>query len=319
MRLFSFEIHSFEQPSSIRSLFPVLTDISVSDLRIFPMINRYYFPALSVTLICIAVGFIPDKGHRKSLFNGKDLTGWDTYIGPPFDSVQNKFSGSPAGLNNDSRRIFSVVTADGKGALRVSGERFGGISTKESFENFHLQLEFKWGNLKWAPKKNNARDSGLLYHAVGPHGADGNFWMRSHEFQIQEGDCGDYWGVAGGTAHVPATPRGEKDFIYDPSGPMLLFSDKSETGRHCIKSPDAEKPSGEWNTIDLYCVGDTSVHVINSVVTMVLYQLAQQDSDRTTPMTKGKIQLQSEGAEIFYRNISIEKIRRIPQPVLDRK
>ena len=42
------------------------------------------------------------------------------------------------------------------------------------------------------------KDSGLLYFAVGNHGADYGAWMRSQEFQIQEGDCGDYWGVAGG-------------------------------------------------------------------------------------------------------------------------
>ena len=103
--------------------------------------------------------------------------------------------GLQLGLNTDPERVFSVTKEDGKPALRISGKKFGGISTQQSFKNYHLQLEFKWGKLKWHPKRNAKRDSGLLYHAVGTHGADGGFWMRSQEFQIQEGDCGDYWGV----------------------------------------------------------------------------------------------------------------------------
>jgi hypothetical protein len=116
-----------------------------------------------------------------SLFNGKDLTGWDVYIGPAYDTLTKQFAGEPLGLNNDPLKVFSVVSEDGKPAMRVSGERFGGISTVKEYKNYHLRLEFKWGTLKWHPKRNAKRDSGLLYHAVGEHGADGRFWMRSQE------------------------------------------------------------------------------------------------------------------------------------------
>ena len=34
------------------------------------------------------------------------------------------------------------------------------------------------------------------------------------------------------------------------------------------------------------------------------------------PLTKGKIQLQSEGAEVFYRDIKIEPIEEIPADLL---
>lgn len=269
---------------------------------------------LLVAAVCISAA--PNQRQSKKLFNGKDLKGWDTFVGPVYDTVANKFTGKAQGLNVDPGKVFSVVTEDEAGALRISGERFGGISTKAAFENFHLRLEFKWGIKKWHPKKNNARDSGLLYHAVGPHGADGNFWMRSHEFQIQEGDCGDYWGVAGGTADIPARKKGENEFVYDPSSSILTFSSTSETGRHCIKHPDAEKPSGEWNVIDLYCMGDTSVHMVNNVLNMILHNLRQEDNGDFSRLTKGKIQIQSEGAEIFYRNITIANIDRIPEKIL---
>jgi hypothetical protein len=266
----------------------------------------------------ILFSFSSDKRNSRSLFNGKNLNGWETYVGPPYDTLQKKFTGKAPGLNVDPFRVFSVAETDGKNAIRISGEHFGGISTKDAFENYHLRLEFKWGKKKWHPKKNDARDSGLLYHAVGPHAADGNFWMRSQEFQIQEGDCGDYWGVAGGIADIPARKSDKDQYVYDPSAPLLTFRDKSPIGRRCIKNPDAEKPSGEWNVIELYCVGDTSVHVVNGVVNMILYNLSQANAGDSTPLTKGKIQIQSEGAEIFYRNISIENIRRIPGTLLSR-
>lgn len=282
------------------------------------MYNQRFQTILLIISLVLLTSYSPVVGLRKqSLFNGKDLSGWDTYVGPAYDTLEQKFKGSPIGLNLDPDRVFSVVEADGKPALRISGEKFGGISTKQSFHNYHFQLEFKWGKLKWNPKKNSKRDSGLLYHAVGEHGADGGFWMRSQEFQIQEGDCGDYWGVAGGIADVPATKRDGRQFIYSPGSPLLTFSEKGINGRNCIKSPDAEKPSGEWNTIDVYCYGDTSVHVVNGIVTMVLYNLRQLDGGREKPLTAGKIQLQSEGAELFYRKLWLENINEIPKDLLN--
>ena len=266
-----------------------------------------------IALITLA-GFVSLK--KKSLFNGKDLSGWDVYIGPLYDSVKKDFSGDPIGLNRDPHHVFSVVTEDGKPAIRISGENFGGISTAEEFENYHLRLEFKWGQLKWMPKRGAKRDSGILYHAVGAHATDWLFWMRSQEFQIQEGDCGDYWGCGGAFATVPAIKLSEDKFVYSQEGTMMLFKDKGPNGRNCIKAVDAEKAWGEWNTIDLYCYGDTSIHVVNGKVVMILYNLREPGATGDKALSKGKIQIQSEGAEIFYRNLEIEKITRLPKSLL---
>lgn len=252
----------------------------------------------------------------ETLFNGTDLTGWDTYLGPKWTQVNDSTfrpAGEPVGLNKDPGDIFSVVEVDGKPAIRISGEQWGGISTQREFENYHLKLEFKWGEHKHRPRDNSKRDSGLLYHAVGTHGADFGFWMRSQEFQIQEGDCGDYLGVAGGAMDVPARKIGDPAFIYDPTSAMVTFSEKSAAGRHCIKNPDAEKPTGEWNTLELICLGDTALHIVNGRVTMKLYNSRQLNADGSeTPLAKGKLQIQSEGAEVFYRNVAIRSIREIP-------
>ena len=42
----------------------------------------------------------------RSIFNGRDLSGWDVYIGPLYDSVKGDFTGDPIGLNKDPQRVF---------------------------------------------------------------------------------------------------------------------------------------------------------------------------------------------------------------------
>lgn len=246
------------------------------------------------------------------LFNGRDLSGWDTYIGPDLDDKGNFITRTPIGLNSDPKQVFTIVKQDGDRVIRVSGENWGAISTKKEYANYHLQLQFKWGALTWGQKKGQKMDSGLLYHSVGKYGADYGAWMRSQEFQIEQGNCGDYWGVAGGMADIPVIRRYQKDYIYNVGGIVNNFGEGSPQGRHCIKGGDAENPKGEWNTLDLYCNGDTSIHVINDKVMMVLYHSRQMENGQPQPLTKGKLQIQSEGAEVFFKEIQIQPITQLP-------
>lgn len=274
--------------------------------------NLFYLLLSVATLVSLA--FTKPalfKAKWTQLYNGKDLAGWDTYIGPPLDDAGKMINNTPVGLNTDPKNVFSVVDHNNEKVIRISGESWGGISTKKEFENFHFQLKFKWGLLKWGQKKDKKRDSGLLYFAVGRHGADYGAWMRSQEFQIEEGNSGDYWGVAGALEDIPSVKNAD-NYVYDAAGEMLTFSATSKTGRHSVKRGDAENPTGEWNTLDLYCYKGTSVHVINGKVMMVLYNSRQLDNGQETPLTKGKIQIQSEGAEVFYKDIKISPIEMIP-------
>jgi hypothetical protein len=270
---------------------------------------------LLLLLFCaILFGFAttPKKDHWKQLFNGRDLTGWDTYIGPDLDDNGKPISSTPIGLNDDPRHVFTIVKDNRENIIRISGENWGAISTKEEYENYHLQLQFKWGALSWGQKKGKKKDSGLLYHSVGKYGADYGAWMRSQEFQIEEGNCGDYWGVAGGIADMPVIKKSETDYVYTPQGTLMVFSQDSPQSRHCIKQGDGENPTGQWNTVDLYCHGDTSIHVVNGKVMMILYHNRQLDNGKELPLTRGKIQVQSEGAEVFYKEIRIQSIDRLP-------
>lgn len=278
--------------------------------------------AQHLVLISIAIAFgckqVEKKNHEWThLLDGNNLEQWDTYLGPHFGpnvSWDNIESQSPIGLNNDTLNVFSIVTLDQEPVLRISGQAWGGIFTKQDFENYHLQLQFKWGDKKWYPRgePSDKRDSGLLYHGIGKHGENDLFWLKSQEFQIQEGDCGDFWGVAGTIVDVKAKMDNDSTYYYNPGAKLLTFSENSENGRNCKKYPDAEKPSGKWNTIDLYCFGGTSVHVVNGTVTMILDNSRHILNGNEVPLTKGKIELQSESAEVFYKDIKIRPIESLP-------
>ena len=274
-------------------------------------ISRFVLPAFFTSILAAGA-----ETQWIALFNGRDLSGWDTYIGPLYSEDKGEFDGAPIGLNHDPRGVFKVVEEDGAPAIRVSGIEWGGFSTVDEYENYHLRFQFKWGEGRFPPRAESRRDSGLLYHAVGPHAADWFFWMRSQEFQIQEGDCGDFWALAGCSVTVRAILEGEGDdarHVYNAAGDPIRFQVDEPAGRHVKKFPDAENPTGEWNTLDLYCLGGTSIHVVNGVVTMVLHDSQQPDGrGGMTPLTKGKLQFQSEGAEVFYRDLKIRPIDRLP-------
>jgi len=274
------------------------------------------------TLFLVAVlllSFSESKQTEKwqKLFDGKSLAGWDKYIGPDLDDKGKPLTGTPIGLNNDPKQVFTVVNQEGENMIRISGENWGAITTKDNYENYHLHLQFKWGKLTWGQKKGKKMDSGLLYYSTGKYGADYGAWMRSQEFQIEEGNCGDYWGVAGGIADIPVIKRADTAYVYSKEGLMTTFKEGTKVGRRCIKNGDAEKPSGEWNSIDLYCLGNTSIHVVNGKVMMVLYHNRQLDNGQEIPSAKGKIQIQSEGAEVFYKDIKLTNINKLPAQLVN--
>jgi hypothetical protein len=262
-------------------------------------------------------------GGWTPLWNGRDLAGWDTYLGRPHKSsdvpqLQRNASGEytgPIGVNRDPRGVFTVVSADGAPAIRISGEVYGGLITRSEHENYHLRFEVKWGDKRWPPREDAVRDSGCCYHSVGPHGASYGFWMRSFEFQIQEGDFGDFYSLAGVIVDVDAVPvapgNPKSDLRFSPGAAPV-----AGTTRRVIKHANAERPRGQWNRLDLYCLGDTSVHVVNGQAVMKLTRLRQKTDAGETALTKGRLQFQSEAAEVFYRAIAIRPITEIPAEVM---
>lgn len=252
----------------------------------------------------------------------ENLSKWDAFIGVPHYSVDlegyekgDGMKGTPIGLNKDPLNVFSAEKINDEVILNITGEVYGGLSTKKEYENYHISFEFKWGTKKYEPRLKSKRDNGILYHAQEPHGQFWNVWMRAPEMQVQEGDCGDFFPLAGVAMDVRATKAkdGDKEFwFYDPKGELRNFA-TGKNGR-CRRMVDNEKPYGEWNTLELICIGDKAYHIVNGKVVMVLENSVEFKEDGSTiPLTKGKIQIQSEAAEAYYKNIKIRSINKLPK------
>ncbi|GAB5552751.1 MAG: DUF1080 domain-containing protein [Saprospiraceae bacterium] len=254
---------------------------------------------------------------------------WELFLGVPHASVTNLEGvdpqsdgkkGTPLGVNNDPKQVFTMKKIDGEPVLHISGEIYGALSSLDDYENYHLRLQFKWGEKKWEPRLNRLKDSGLLYHCQAPHGMFWNVWMQSQEFQVQESDVGDFYALSTTQMEIPAARKpGEKEFNYQKGAQRQLFSNADKTvPTHCNKGFDNENPHGEWNTLELICLGDQSLHIVNGKVVMALFEskFATQNGEIKS-LTKGKIQIQSEGAEIFYKNIEIKPINSIPKQFLE--
>ncbi|MDR1673051.1 MAG: DUF1080 domain-containing protein [Bacteroidales bacterium] len=261
------------------------------------------------------------------LFNGENLSGWETYIGIPDSSVtvpgterdENGKYAQPVGLNNDLLGVFSVAEVDGEPAIHVSGQIYGALATINEYGNYHLRLEVKWGERKWAPRADKPRNAGVLYHGTGEFGKGLGVWKASHECQVQENMFGDSYRMGETYCDITASRASENErYTFDVNAPAITFGRDLPAGPVCSKNPANEKPAGEWNTIEILCYEGTSVHSINGKVNMVNTNSRVKTADgELVPLTKGVIQLQSEGAELYYRRVEIRPINKIPDEYLN--
>ncbi len=221
-------------------------------------------PALFYSIIALltATAAMAQSGKPRSLFTPKNKSEWYTFI-------------AGAGRDNDSFHVFKFE----KEVLHVSGERFGYMSTKQSYSNFHLSLDFKWGEKKYPPRMADKRDAGVLYYAVLYSGD--KIWPRSLEFQIQEGDCGDFWLT---------------DSVSMTTADTLT---KLAPWYRVPKIKDAEKPNGEWNHVEIIVKGGMITHKLNGEIV---------NTGKNPSVPGGQIVLQSEGAELYYRNIKLKEL-----------
>ncbi len=265
---------------------------------------KKYFLFISATILLALYSCQTEKPWQP-LFNGENLDGWETWVGPLEED------GDPVGLNNDPLNLFSVVELDGENVIRISGEVNASLATKEEFENYHLSVELKWGQEVYS-----RRNSGLLYHSYGDFGAGLGVWMSSHELQLWTGNIGDSYRMGKSYCEIPMEKNAEGKYVYTKGAELIPSIPDTET-RVVAKNGDYEKAIGEWNTIELYCVGTTSVHVVNETVNMVNFNSGKYLGEgNIEPLSKGKIQFQSEGGEVFLRNIKIKSIEEIPAEIL---
>lgn len=239
---------------------------------------------------------VPTEAIR--LFNGHDLTGWTTWLQ---DSARD-----------DPRHAYSV--ADGQ--LRISGEGMGYLATTSAYRDYVLRLEFRWG--KRVDGSGNVRNSGVLLHAVGEDGNAQRIWMTSIECQLAQGCEGDLIVIRGlgpDGQPMPATLTSDTRSASDgrtrwqPGGrPTVYSGDQFWWSQHepgfaelldTRGKHDVASPINEWTAVECICRGDRITIKINGVTVNDAYAVVP---------AAGKILLENEGNEIFFRNVELSKL-----------
>jgi hypothetical protein len=253
---------------------------------------------LSSASASAASGAKPENDGWIPLFNGKDFNGWYTYLD---SSGKNKDPKGVFKVESGMIHILDVPMGDGKSDN-------GYLATNQDFSNVRIHAEYKWGVKRASLGK---RNSGLLYLAVGPDA----IYPTSLECQIEETDVGDLWIVNG--ASVTA-------FFISPSLPM--YDDDMQAGTRVrsapgdssrvLKSGDFENRDG-WNAVEVVIQGDQSTHLVNGRIVNSAHDIQQPDPKNPShmiPLTSGRILLEAEGSEIWFRDIRVKPLGTSAKP-----
>jgi len=137
--------------------------------------------------------------------------------------------------------------------------------------------------------------------------------MPGQEFQVMEGHTGDYWSIINSAIDIRALlPEGSMNTVADPGQPFISVGADPARDGFCLRSSNYESPVNEWTTIELIAFGDKSLHIVNGKVVMILRNSRYVEKGVSRPLISGKIQIQSEAGEVFYKDIRIKKINDIP-------
>ncbi len=275
--------------------------------------------ALRCVLVAVAVSLPAVRAQEPAaiapsapikLFDGASLANFETWL------VDHHSA--------DPQRVFSVVDQiDGAPAIRISGQTWGGLLTKAAYRDYRLVAEFRWGGVTWGDRKARARDSGILLHAQGRLGNTGKDfngpWLRSIEFQIIEGGVGDILPVLGydesGAAIRPtvtATTRKDRDgeTVFDARGTTGTFAGgrinwwgRSEDWADQLGfrgAQDVETAGFGWTHVEAVVDGSNLTYFVNG---------QRVNAATNSSFTSGKIMIQSEGAEIYFRRLELQPLR----------
>lgn len=259
-------------------------------------------PSLCIALACFATPPAHAAPGSIDLLDGDYTKHWYTWI-------------RDRGRDTDPKNVFTMQDD----ILRISGEEWGCVTTKEEYSDYHLLLEFKWGEKTWAPRLDRARDSGLLIHSKGEDGGYNGTWMYCLEVQMIEGGTGDLLVVGDKSPTYELTvPVAEEKHgsspVFSPDGdPVTMNSGRINWwGRDPewkdvkdFRGPDdVEKPVGEWNRIEVIADGGKITVLLNGIVVNRALDCKPK---------KGRLQIQSEAAELFVRKVVLTPLDRTEQ------
>jgi len=236
-------------------------------------------------------------GKWRSLFNGKDLTGWKI-----------KIRGYKLGDNhNDTFRVENGLLKVAYDKYDEFAGKFGHIFYEKPFSNYRLRVEYRFvgeqskGGPGWA-----FRNSGIMIHGQSPESmrVEQNFPV-SIEVQLLGG---------GGQGDRPTAN------LCTPGTHVVLGGKLHK--RHCTNSKSKTYHGDQWVTVELEVRGNKLVRHIIDGKTVLEYtqpQLDERDGDAKKLIEKqqgdkmlggGSISLQAESHPVEFRKVEIMELEK---------
>lgn len=251
-----------------------------------------------------------------ALFNGRDLSGWYTMLATSGKGVAEKRK-----MVTVEQEMLHIMGNE------VTDELFeaGYIATNQEFGDVHIRLECRFGMKRFFPRTLSKRDNGLLYGLVG----EDHVWPTMVEYQIEEGDTGDIYLVGGvrgvqpphaqGLTGVGANPTTGWPKEGTPQARALIRTPRpgappppepNYVSNRLLKDGDFENLDG-WNIVEVIWKGDRAIHILNGRTVAEITNLQYPDpknAGKFLPLTRGKIALEIEYAETWFRRVEVRSL-----------
>jgi hypothetical protein len=216
-----------------------------------------------------------------ALFDGQTLAGWQV--------ARAEGDGLPA------EQIFTV-DAEGihvyAGASQGSTQPIATLVTELEYSHFVLEFEYKWGQNRFGERSDTARDAGVLFHV---HTSPSQIWPPSLEMQMGTSELDGRW-VTG-------------DAFILGGGTRATVQGQVATEGRFRTTVRAEKPEGEWNQLRLTVNGsESATYELNGTELNSLGTFEKDMGGAWVPLDRGRIALQAEYAELWYRNIRLQEL-----------
>jgi hypothetical protein len=253
----------------------------------------------SIALVLALLVAPADDAGWTPLFNGRDLDGWYTFL-------------QKHGRDNDPDRVITIE--DGAIHLYKHAEDgaevvMGYIGTLREYGDYHLRWKFRWGPKKFKPRYELKRDAGVYYHIQGGD----QVWPRALQYQVEQTNVGDLialYGMAVDSWVDPRTVEEAMPTFLDPAegGVARVLGGKGIAyQKHLAGDWEVEG----WNTGEIIARGDTVVHKLNGRVVnrgTGVRLVDEADPSRSTPITRGRIALEIEAAELWFKDVEIRDL-----------
>jgi len=259
-------------------------------------------PAMCVCCLLILLGVRSAHGSEANVIKPKEVIRF-----LQTDKLDGVYTWLQRSKYEDPDKVLTLKD----GVLHFTGDENGYVCTKNRYKDYHLVVEYRWGERTYGERKTLARSSGVFLHGDEPDGAYQGQFMAGLECQIIEGGTGDFELIPGKRrdgSRIPVSITVEtaehRDYAGQPvwkkGGKRVTLSDQNGYRVSWFNHDpqwknvpgyqpknDLASPGKQWTRLDIFCDGSHVRYYVNGVLANEAFDVAP---------SSGKISIQCEGA-----------------------